>query len=270
MRDGFNFRFTLNRVYIRKNNFIYVRGSILGDLYILDCHNSIVSFSSSYMVHDTTSGSIKWHTRLGNISKNRMIRLAMEGFFGSLIKIELPPCGSCVIGKTTRKHFPKGERSKATLEISHLDICGPMNEPNRQETKYLITFIDDFSHYSRVFFIPHKYEAIDCFKILAKEAQTQFDKKKLRSLGPTEVVNTPHTFFKSFCMENGISRQLEYDSFRRNITLLDMARSMIAHANLRVFFWGDALLTVVYILNKVLSKYVLKFPISCKLVENLR
>lgn len=54
------------------------------------------------------------------------------------------------------------------------------------------------------------------------------------------------------------------------MTLLDMVRYMIAHANLRVFFWGDALLTEIYILNKVPSKYVLKSPISCKLVENLR
>ena len=45
-----------------------------------------------------------------------------------------------------------------------------MNKPNSQGTKYLITFIDDFSHYGRVFFIPHKYEAIDSFKIFAKEA----------------------------------------------------------------------------------------------------
>ena len=73
MSDGFDFRFTLNRVYIRKNNFIYAWGSILGDLYILDCQNSFIGFSSFYIVHDTTSESI---------SKDRMIRLAKEGFLG--------------------------------------------------------------------------------------------------------------------------------------------------------------------------------------------
>ena len=67
----------------------------------MDYHNSIVGFSPSYMVGDMTSESIKWHTRLGSISKDRMIRLAKEGFLGSLTKNELPPCESCVTDRLT-------------------------------------------------------------------------------------------------------------------------------------------------------------------------
>lgn len=44
------------------------------------------------------------------------------------------------------------------------------------------------------------------------------------------------------------------------MTLLDMVRSMMAHAHLPTFFWGDALLTAVYVLNKVPSKSVFKTP----------
>jgi hypothetical protein len=35
-----------------------------------------------------------------------------------------------------------------------------------------------------------------------------------------------------------------------------MARSMMAHANLSISFWGDALLTANYILNHVSSKSI--------------
>lgn len=44
------------------------------------------------------------------------------------------------------------------------------------------------------------------------------------------------------------------------MTLLDMVRSMMAHAHLPTSFWGDALLTAVYVLNKVPSKSVPKTP----------
>jgi transposase InsO family protein len=70
--------------------------------------------------------------------------------------------------------------------------------------------------------------------------------------------------FKFFCDERGITRQptILYTSQqngvaeRRNRTLFDMVRSMMAQANLLISFWGDALLTAAYILNRVPSKSV--------------
>ena len=70
--------------------------------------------------------------------------------------------------------------------------------------------------------------------------------------------------FKSFCDEKGIARQLTipYTSQqnvvaeRRNITLLDMVRSMMAQANLPISFWGDALLNAAYVLNRMPSKSI--------------
>ena len=38
--------------------------------------------------------------------------------------------------------------------------------------------------------------------------------------------------------------------------MLDMVRSMMAHANLPISFWGDVLLTAAYILNRVPSKSI--------------
>jgi transposase InsO family protein len=74
--------------------------------------------------------------------------------------------------------------------------------------------------------------------------------------------------FKIFCDEKGIARQLTIHytpqqngvAERRNRTLFDMVRSMMAQANLPIFFWGDALLTAAYILNRVPSKFVSSTP----------
>ena len=53
--------------------------------------------------------------------------------------------------------------------------------------------------------------------------------------------------------QNGVAK-------RRNRTLLDMVRCMLAHSLLPDFLWGDALRTAVYILNQVPSKSVPKTP----------
>ena len=70
--------------------------------------------------------------------------------------------------------------------------------------------------------------------------------------------------FRQICDEKGIERQLTIlrtpqqngVTKRRNMTLLEMVRSIMAQANLPISYWGDALLTTVYILNLVPSKSV--------------
>jgi len=56
---------------------------------------------------------------------------------------------------------------------------------------------------------------------------------------------TPH--------QNGVTE-------RRNRTLKDMVRSMIAHITLPGSLWSEALKTAVYLLNRVPSKTVTKIP----------
>ena len=71
----------------------------------------------------------------------------------------------------------------------------------------------------------------------------------------------PSEHFKELCERKGIDRQLTVPYTlqqnvveRRNRTLLEMVRSMMAQANLPISYWGDALLTVAYILNCVPTK----------------
>ena len=47
---------------------------------------------------------------------------------------------------------------------------------------------------------------------------------------------------------------------RMNRTLLEMVRSIMARANLLISYWGDALLSIAYILNQLPSKFVTSMP----------
>ncbi|GKD78912.1 putative zinc finger, CCHC-type containing protein [Tanacetum coccineum] len=53
--------------------------------------------------------------------------------------------------------------------------------------------------------------------------------------------------------QNGVAK-------RRNRTLMDMVRSMLANSKLPEFLWTEALKTAVHILNRVPTKYVPKTP----------
>ncbi|RVW63854.1 Retrovirus-related Pol polyprotein from transposon TNT 1-94 [Vitis vinifera] len=74
--------------------------------------------------------------------------------------------------------------------------------------------------------------------------------------------------FAKYLMECGIVPQYTMSGTpsqngvaeRRNRTLKDMVRSMISHSTLPESLWGEAIKTVVYILNRVPSKAVAKTP----------
>ena len=74
--------------------------------------------------------------------------------------------------------------------------------------------------------------------------------------------------FRSYLTDNGILSQLTAPGTpqqngvaeRRNRTMLDMMRSMLSDASLSKSFWGYALQTSVYLINRIPSKSIPKTP----------
>ncbi|KAK8509417.1 hypothetical protein V6N12_018676 [Hibiscus sabdariffa] len=161
----------------------------------------------------------------------------------------------------------KGERASDLLGLIHSDVCGPMNTQARGGFHYFITFTDDFSRYGYIYLMRHKSEALEKFKEFRNEVQNQHGKsiKALRSDRGGEYLSHE---FDELLKECGIGSQLTPPgtpqwngvSERRNRTLLDMVRSMMSHSDLSISFWGHALETAVFILNRVPSKSVQKTP----------
>ena len=211
--------------------------------------------------------SIIWHARIGHIGQERMTRLAREGLMSNHAKVTLSTYEHCLIGKSKRKPFGKAIRASFPLKLINCDICGPMNVRARHGGFYFITFIDDYTRYGYVYLICHKSEVLDCFRRYMRLVENQLDKsiKALKTDHGREYLSKQ---FKEFCDEKGIARQLTMPYTpqkkgiveRRNQTLLEMVRSMMAQANLPISYWGDVLLAAAYILNRMPSKSVSSTP----------
>ena len=61
----------------------------------------------------------------------------------------------CVMGKQHHCPYPKGISYRATepFELIHSDVCGPMSESSIGGSSYYVTFIDDFTRYTFVYFL---------------------------------------------------------------------------------------------------------------------
>ncbi|GKC56678.1 retrovirus-related pol polyprotein from transposon TNT 1-94, partial [Tanacetum coccineum] len=178
-------------------------------------------------------------------------------------------------GKMTKGNKKGATRSTRLLELIHTDICGSFLS-GISGHKSFITFIDDYSRYMYLFLINEKSESLEMFKTFKAEVENQLDRKikVVRSdrggeyYGRhTDVGQAPGSFF-DFCKDHGIINQYTMSGTpqqngvaeRRNRTLMDMVRSMLANSNLPEFLWTEALKTAVHILNRVPSKSVPKTP----------
>lgn len=72
---------------------------------------------------------------------------------------------NCVYGKQNRVGFPSdGKREKQILELVHNDVFGLVKVPSLGRYIYYVSFIDDFSGNTWIYFLKKKSELFDRFK----------------------------------------------------------------------------------------------------------
>ena len=117
-------------------------------------------------------------------------------------------CAACQFGKQTRLPFPKrGRVTYNPLEIVHADVWGPCQNTSIGGCQYYITFIDNFTRMTWVYFMKHKSEALEKFIEFKQLAEKEFNSyiKCLRSDSGGEYLSLA---FDNYLQQNGIQRQL--------------------------------------------------------------
>jgi transposase InsO family protein len=168
-------------------------------------------------------------------------------------------CVSCLAGKQHRDSIPKQAnwRASAKLELVHSDICGPINPQSNGGNMYFMTFTDDYSRKTWVYLLKEKSAAFETFKnfkaLVEKESGCSI--QCLRSDRGGEYTSNS---FNEYCRGEGIKRQLTAAytpqqngvSERKNITLLNMVRSMINARNVPKKFWPEAVKWATHVMNR--------------------
>ncbi|KAK2355926.1 putative mitochondrial protein [Trifolium repens] len=212
-----------------------------------------------------------WHKRYGHLNFRNLSDLNSKELVYGIPKIRVKHalCDICMKGKQSRLPFVKetSKRACAALEVIHSDVCGPFEVPSLGGSKYFITFVDEFTRMIWLFTIKLKSEALSVFKnlkiLIEKESEKSI--KILRTDGGGEYTSKD---FEDFCKDEGITHEVtppytpQHNGLaeRRNRTVLNMARSMIKQKSLPHKFWGEAVTTAAYILNKCPTKKLRMVP----------
>jgi hypothetical protein len=107
-----------------------------------------------------------WHHRLGHMSEKRMKILHKINLLPDLKQIDLDLCEHCVYGKLKRVRFLRvGKENKSErLEIVHTYVWEPTKVSNLDGSRYYVTFIDDATRKTWVYYIRQIDDVFDTFK----------------------------------------------------------------------------------------------------------
>jgi len=124
--------------------------------------------------------------------------------------------------------------------------------------RYFMTLIDDATRFCYVYLLKTKDEMLNYFKHYKAKVENQL-KRKIKRLRSDRGGEYFPRLFDELCEEHGIihERTPPYSpesngiAKRKNRTLTDLVNAMLDTAGLSKAWWGETLLTMSHVLNRI-------------------
>jgi transposase InsO family protein len=211
-----------------------------------------------------------WHHRLAHVGMKNLHKLLKGDHVLGLTDVCFEkdrPCAACQAGKQvgSTHHSKNVMRTSRPLELLHMDLFRPVAYLSIRGSKYGLVIIDDFSRFTWVFFLQDKSETQGTLKRFLRRAQNEFELKvkKIRSDNGSEFKNLQ---VEEFLEEEGIKHefsapytpQQNHVVERKNMMLIDMARTMLGEFKMPERFWSEAVNTACHVINRLYLHRLLK------------
>ncbi|KAJ9561372.1 hypothetical protein OSB04_006532 [Centaurea solstitialis] len=192
------------------------------NLYTIKLRHMLANKSQCLITKKSSHQSLLWHRRLSHLNYRYLDRLVKQRLVSGIPMIKFEPdqmCSGCAQGKMKRaSHPPKPEQgSKSPLSLIHMDLCGPMKTVSLAAVQVQLK-------------LPVQTVRTDN----GTEFKNQVLKGFYNSLGITQTFSAART-----PEQNGVVE-------RRNRTLVEAARSMLAQSQLPQYLWAEAVNTALF------------------------
>ena len=198
-----------------------------------------------------------WHSILGHLAFCLVSHIVSR--FGLPIfknKSELS-CSACLSSKSKQLPFSlSSSEINSPLALIYSDLWGPSPILSRNGFRYYISFLNAYSHYTWLFPMQHKNDALPIFIKFQKYTERFFNCKikSIQSYWSGEYcslnkyfdtcdivhrVSCPHTHQQNGAIE------------RKHRHLVETGLALLSHASVPLRFWEDAFQTACYLINRL-------------------
>jgi hypothetical protein len=188
-----------------------------------------------------------WHRRLAHINYKALPYICKVVTGLPELKVDQEGiCNGCAQGKNIKNPFPKRDnKAEGALELIHSDVCGPMQTSSISGYVYYVSFIDDYSCKTWIYFLKSKDEVFSKFKEF-KALIENLSKRKIKILKSDNGGEYTSKEFVSFCRDVGIKGKLTtpYNPQqngvveRKNRTIMEVVKTMIHDQDLPMCLWA--------------------------------
>lgn len=135
--------------------------------------------TSAYMIESISL----WHARLGDLNVSYIKNMQSLDLISSLDSNNINKCEICVKIKITKKSHYSVNRETEFLSLIHTDLGDLKQIMTRGGKQYYLTFIDDFSRYTKLYLLRSKDDAFNAFISYKTKVENQLSRKikKIRS-----------------------------------------------------------------------------------------
>ncbi|GJW99812.1 putative ribonuclease H-like domain-containing protein [Tanacetum coccineum] len=172
-------------------------------------------------------------------------------------------CVACLKGK---QHKPSCKTKLVNsvslpLHTLHMDLFGPTSVSSLNHKWYCLIVTDDFSRFTWTFFLQSKDETSRILRNFITEIENLKD-LKLKIIRCDNGGEFRNREMDEFCSRKCIKREFSNArtpqqngvAERRNWTLIEAARTMLADSKLPVTFWAEVVNTACYVQNRFDAK----------------
>nr|GEX44693.1 putative ribonuclease H-like domain-containing protein [Tanacetum cinerariifolium] len=229
------------------------------NMYNVDLKNIIPSGDLTCLFAKATiDESNLWHKRLGHINFKTMNKLVKGNLVRGLPTKVFENDHTCVAYEKGKQHRASCKTKPISsvnqpLQRLHMDLFGPTFVKSLNKKSYCLVVTYDYSRFTWVFFLATKDETSSILKtfITGIENQLSLKVKIIRSDNGTEFKNND---LNQFCGVKGIKREFSVPrtpqqngiAERKNKTLIEAARTMLADSLLPILFWAETVNTACY------------------------
>ncbi|GJT25554.1 putative ribonuclease H-like domain-containing protein [Tanacetum coccineum] len=235
------------------------------NMYSIDLKNIVPHKNLTCLIDKASvDESMLWHKRLSHLNFKTMNKLVRDNLVRGMPSKSFENNHSCVDCLKGKQHKASC-KSKLVSSVSkplhtlHMDLFGPTSVSSLNHKWYCLVVIDEFSRFTWTFFLKTKNETSSILRdfITGIENLKDLKVKIIRCDNRGEFRNKE---MNEFCSRKGIKREFSNArtsqqngvAERRNRTLIEAARTMLADAKLPVKFWAEAVNTACYVQNRVL------------------
>ncbi|GKD82303.1 putative ribonuclease H-like domain-containing protein, partial [Tanacetum coccineum] len=246
-------------------NYILLRVPRKDNMYNVDLKNIVPSGGLICLFAKATlDESNLWHRRLGHINFKTMNKLVRGNLVRSLPSKIFENNHTCVACQKGKQHKASCKTKTVSsirqpLQMLHMDLFGPTFVKSLMKKIYCLVVMDNYSRFSWVSFLATKDETSEILKTFITGIENLID-LKVKVIRCDNVTEFKNKVINQFCEMKGIKREFSVARTpqqngvveRKNRTLIEAARNMLADSKLPTTFWAKAVNTACYVQNKVL------------------